>query len=123
MRALTRQQQLQQQSGRQHLKQQSLHLNASSKLRRRLTLACSAAEQQPAAQPAGLAAPLPPVTAPEEPPKKLSPAARLSEELASTSITFVGEDSELNWAVCQALSKRIGDAGFSYQRCRCTQCP
>jgi hypothetical protein len=41
----------------------------------------------------------------------LSAAARLSEALASTSITIFGDDTELNWAVCQALSKRIGAAG------------
>lgn len=45
---------------------------------------------------------------PDEEPKKLSNAARLSEALASTSITIFGDDTELNWAVCQALSKKIG---------------
>jgi hypothetical protein len=47
---------------------------------------------------------------PDEEPKKLSNAARLSEALASTSITIFGDDTELNWAVCQALSKKIGMA-------------
>lgn len=45
---------------------------------------------------------------PDEEPKKLSNAARLSEALASTSITIFGDETELNWAVCQALSKKIG---------------
>jgi hypothetical protein len=26
----------------------------------------------------------------------------------STSITIIGDDTELNWAVCQALAKKIG---------------
>lgn len=53
-------------------------------------------------------APLGPTEPPNEEPKKLSPHARLSEDLASTSITIVGDDTELIWAVCQALSKKIG---------------
>jgi hypothetical protein len=47
---------------------------------------------------------------PNEEPKKLSAAARLSEALASTSIIIFGDDTELNWLVCQALSKKIGGA-------------
>jgi hypothetical protein len=33
-----------------------------------------------------------------------------AETLASTStsITIIGDDTELNWAVCQALAKKIG---------------
>lgn len=49
-----------------------------------------------------------PMEPPDEEPKKLSAAARLSEALASTSITIFGDDTELNWAVCQALSKKLG---------------
>jgi hypothetical protein len=44
----------------------------------------------------------------DEAPKKQPPNARLCDELASTSITLVGDDTELLWAVCQALSKKIG---------------
>eukprot|EP00878_Enallax_costatus_P024443 GHUV01026083.1.p1 GENE.GHUV01026083.1~~GHUV01026083.1.p1 ORF type:complete len:158 (+),score=34.49 GHUV01026083.1:1053-1526(+) len=53
-------------------------------------------------------APLGSTEPPNEEPKKLSPHARLSETLNSTSITIVGDDTDLNWAVCQALSKKIG---------------
>ncbi|WIA29660.1 hypothetical protein OEZ86_012144 [Tetradesmus obliquus] len=46
----------------------------------------------------------------QEESKKLSPGARLSEALSptSTSITIIGDDTQLNWAVCQALAKKIG---------------
>lgn len=61
-------------------------------------------------QPASITipAPLGPTEPANEEPKKLSPNARLSENLNSTSITIVGDDTELIWAVCQALSKKIG---------------
>jgi hypothetical protein len=36
--------------------------------------------------------------------------ATTAETLAptSTSITIIGDDTDLNWAVCQALAKKIG---------------
>ncbi|KAI8470486.1 MAG: hypothetical protein J3K34DRAFT_521273 [Monoraphidium minutum] len=40
--------------------------------------------------------------------EKKSNNALLSESLLSVSIAIVGDDAALNWAVCQALSKRIG---------------
>lgn len=61
-------------------------------------------------QPASMTipAPLSPTEPPNDDPKKQSPHARLSENLHSTSITIIGDDTELIWAVCQALSKKIG---------------
>jgi hypothetical protein len=44
----------------------------------------------------------------DQAPQRLSASARLCEELSSTSIAIVGDDTELIWAVCQALSKKIG---------------
>lgn len=59
---------------------------------------------------------------PDEEPKKLSNAARLSEALASTSITIYGDDTELNWAVCQALSKKIGAQRLACVLCHIARC-
>jgi len=73
-------------------------------------------EQQQQASSRGIGLPPGPMEPPNEEPKKLSAAARLSEELISTSITIFGDDTELNWAVCQALSKKIGV--FCMQSCR-----
>jgi hypothetical protein len=68
-------------------------------------------QQQQQATSSSIGLPPGPMEPPDEEPKKLSNAARLSEDLMSTSITIFGDDTELNWAVCQALSKKIGALG------------
>jgi hypothetical protein len=49
------------------------------------------AEEQQQQQTLSIPMPLGSTEPPEEQPKKLSPHARLSEELASTSITIIGD--------------------------------
>jgi hypothetical protein len=40
--------------------------------------------------------------------KKPSANQQCCDVLANISITIIGDDTELNWEVCKALSKRIG---------------
>lgn len=41
-------------------------------------------------------------------PKRSGAHWAVSEALCSVPITIIGDDTDLNWAVCRALSKRIG---------------
>ena len=71
------------------------------------TSAPAGAETAAAAAAAAAAGEAPAGATPDKP-KKLSAAAACSEALENIPITIIGDDTELNWAVCQALSKKLG---------------